>query len=797
MERVSGTNSVHDLIGMFEGWEKVQELAEHLSGVRAQLIDPQGKTISGRESLPAFCRLIQSSKIGDSRCRKCYETNALSPAAVKRQSTVFQCHAGLENVVFPISIDGIPAGAIACGRALNPHSRPDERQFQALANELSIDFRDMDEAVGKLSAIESSDMAAFAKLLKPFVDALGETIFRYFTLIEKSEDLIVAAKESDTMMSVDRLTGLFNRRYFDTRIESEVSRTNRYNHSISLVLLEVDSFSDKVDSYGLIAEDIITKEIATVLLNTARQTEVVVRFDEDRFGVIMPECDHEQAYRFAERVRKAIAVHSFGKDAGLDITLSMSIGVAALREEATVEKLVERAEQVLSQAKNDGGNKIRLAPTPGGVPEPGKTPHVYIPNHSKKRRVVVTGLGPIAPNGIGKDAFWNSLKNGVSGIKTIESFDTSEVPVKFAGEIRDFEPSNYTHPKNARRLDRFALFSVGAARIALNDSGLSLERADKSRIGVSTGTAFGGFTYAAKELRRAQEFGQMKVSPYLPSAMLFGSSSSEISIELGLTGPSTTYSTGCNSSADAIAYGCQRIMSGEEDIFLAGGADAPLMPTVLAGFSVTRALSVNNANPEEASRPFDRNRDGFVLSEGAGFLVLEELEYALKRGAKIYGEILGYGVTCDAYHMTRPDPDGIGMISAMNRALNAAQMKATDLQHVNAHGTSTPLNDSTETKAIRSVFEEHASKITVVSTKSMIGHSMGAPSALELIATLMAMENEFVPPTINYKDPDPDCDLDYVPNTGRRQEIDFAMSNSFSFGGKNSAFVIGKNVEKN
>ncbi|MFA5877699.1 MAG: beta-ketoacyl-ACP synthase II, partial [Candidatus Paceibacterota bacterium] len=527
-------------------------------------------------------------------------------------------------------------------------------------------------------------------------------------------------------------------------------------------------------------------------VGNARQAEVATRYDNNRFAIIMPECDHEQAFRLAERIRKNIVIKSFGRAGNADIQLTASFGITAMYEDMTSERLIEKAEQMLAQSKSDGGNKIRLSPMQGVIQRDKQTPYVYVPNATKKRRVVITGLGPIAPNGIGKDAFWSGVKNGISGIRTISSFDTSELPVKFAGEIVDFDPRDFTMAKNARRLDRFTQLAVAGAKLAVNDASIRIEKINKDMVGVATGTAFGGFCYAAKELARVNIEGQMRVSPYLPSAMLFGASSSQISIELGFTGPSTTFSTGCNSSADAMSFAFDQIKSGRSDVFLVGGTDSPLMPTVVAGFSVVRALSERNENPQAASRPFDLGRDGFVLGEGAAFLVFEELDHAMSRNAKIYGEFLGYGMTCDAYHMTRPEPAGRGMIASMKQALAQASISKTDIQHINAHGSSTPLNDAVETKAIKDVFGDHASNLTVISTKSMIGHSMGAPPALELAATLLAMENEFVPPTINYETPDPDCDLDYVPNVGRQQKISMAMSNSFSFGGKNTCIVVSK-----
>ncbi len=792
MDKSLRINSIHDLISMFEGWEQVQELAEHLSGVRAQLIDSSGKTVSGRESLPDICRLIQSTKVGEARCRACYEDSALKQSAARQANTVFRCHAGLENIVFPLALDGVPAGAIACGRALSPSGRPTDREFYQLAQDLGVDAGEMERAVGKLAEVDSTALEAFAKVLQPFVDAIGATIFRYFSLIEKSEDLITASKESEEMLSVDRLTGLFNRRYFTDRAASEVSRANRYGHPIALVMLELDSFEAKTDAYGLIAKDIILREVAEILTTTARSTEVAVRYNDSRFVVIMPECDHEQAFRFAERLRKNIAVKVFGQDAGLDVSLTASIGVAALYQEVTVENLVERAENALAQALNDGGNKIRLVPLQNAVIENARTAHIYVPDTTKKRRVVITGVGPIAPNGIGKEAFWNGMKNGVSGIGTITQFESPDIPIKIAAEVNDFSPEAYMSPKEARRMDRFSQFAVAASRMAIEDSRIDLKRIEAGRIGVATGTAIGGFPFGARENLILHNEGYKKMSPFLAMALVFGASSSQVSIDLGITGPSTTFSTGCNSGADATSYAYDLIERGDLDAVIVGGTEACIIPTVVAAFAHLRALSSRNDQPQKASRPFDLDRDGFVLGEAAGFLVVEELEHARNRDAHIYCEIAGYGMTCDAYHMTRPEPSGAGMYTSMETALKKANLQPGEIDYINAHGSSTPLNDMIETKAIRRLFEGSTSSVSVSSTKSMIGHSVGAPGAVELIVTALAMENNFMPPTINYENPDPDCDLDYVPNVGRSKVINAAISNSFSFGGKNTVLAVKK-----
>ena len=790
MEKSLGATSISDLIGMFEGWEKVQELSEHLSGVKAQLIDRNGTFIAGREYLPLFCRLIQSSKLGETRCGQCYAGQVTANGAGGRKNATFKCHAGLENVIFPLSIDDMPAGAVVCGRALNPKTRPEDRVFQNLAKELDIDTGQMELAVSALAAMDSSELSAFTKVLQPFVDSLGSTLFRYFNLIEKSEELIIAAKKSEGMLSIDRLTGLFNRDYFDTRLSSEVSRAKRYSHPIALILIELDDFDAKTGPIGLSGKDIVLKEAASEIAASGRQVEIIVRYDDTRFAIIVPECDHEMAFRLAERVRKNIAVKTFSKELGLDTTLTTSIGIVAMYQDAEVEKLIEKAEQVLAQAKSDGGNKIRIAPLKGVLPKEGKGPYVYVPQVPKKRRVVITGLGPIAPNGIGKDAFWAAVKNGVSGIGLIQSFETTDLPVRIAGEVSEFDPLKFVTQKEARRMDRFSQMAVAAASLAIEDSGLDLAKADKARIGVSVGSAIGGAVFAEEQAALFRREGHRRLSPFTILSLFPGAASSQVSQKLGVNAASVTTSTGCPAGSDAVAYAYQTIVKDEADVMVAGGAEAPLLPASMAAFAVAGALSNRNDCPEKASRPFDLERDGFVLAEGAGVLVLEELEHALKRSAHIYCELLGYGMTCDAYHMTRPAPDGEQAKRAMEIAIEKAGIKPVDINYVNAHGSSTPLNDVIESKTIKKVFGDHASRIMVNSTKSMIGHPMGGAGPLELIGTVLSVKERFVHPTINYEHPDPDCDLDYVPNIGRKVEIDFALSNSFGFGGKNTVLAV-------
>ena len=408
-----------------------------------------------------------------------------------------------------------------------------------------------------------------------------------------------------------------------------------------------------------------------------------------------------------------------------------------------------------------------------------------------KRRVVITGLGVIAPNGVGKRAFWDALKEGRSGIRRIARFDPSPFPTQFAGEV-DFDPTKFISFKQMKRMDRTSHLAVSAAKMAVEDANLEVEKENKERIGVMIGTAMAGHGMILEQHNAFLNKGPMKINAFTAIASFPDAPSSQISIELGIKGPSFSIATACSSASDAIGYAFNAIRNKELDIIIMGGADTPLFPPILSAFCVLRALSKRNDAPEEASRPFDKTRDGFVLGEGSGILILEDLEHALKRKAHIYGEILGFGMSCDAYHMTKPEPTGVQAIRALRLALADAGIKPEDIEYVNAHGTSTPLNDKNETFVIKEVLGKHAYKIPVSSIKSMIGHLIGAAGSVELIGALMALEEDIIPPTINYRTPDPDCDLDYVPNKSRQKDVKMILKNSFGFGGKNSAIVVRK-----
>jgi 3-oxoacyl-[acyl-carrier-protein] synthase II len=407
------------------------------------------------------------------------------------------------------------------------------------------------------------------------------------------------------------------------------------------------------------------------------------------------------------------------------------------------------------------------------------------------RRVVITGMGTVNPLSAEVKDFWRALCAGQSGIGLIEQIDTSAFKVKFAGEVKNFHPESILDAKVARRLDRFAQFALVAAISAVKDSGLDFSHEDPCRCGVIVGSGIGGLNEFEEQHARFMNGGPGKISPFVIPKMIPNAAPGNISIHFGLSGPNTAVSTACASAAHAIGDAMRAVQWDSADVMITGGAEAVITNMGLGGFISARALSLRNDNPKAASRPFEKDRDGFVLSEGAGVLVLEELEHARRRGAPIYGEMLGCGSSADAYHITAPHPEGTGAAQAMHRALRDARLNPEDIQYVNSHGTSTPLGDEAETKAIKQVFGNHARRLAVNSTKSMIGHTLGASGGIELIVAALTIMQGVVHPTINYQNPDPGCDLDYVPNTAREMRVRRALSNSFGFGGHNCCLVVG------
>ena len=405
------------------------------------------------------------------------------------------------------------------------------------------------------------------------------------------------------------------------------------------------------------------------------------------------------------------------------------------------------------------------------------------------RRVVITGVGAVTPLGLDVPSLWSALTTGRSGIRRIKSFDTSAFETKIAGEVQDFDPTRFFDRKDVRRADRFAQLAVAAATEAVAEAKLETG-IDRDRVGVSIATAAGGLESVVDTANTLRERGPNRVSPFFVTMYIANAASGLVSLRWGFRGPSLTHVSACASSSHSVGEAAEAIKRGQVDVMVAGGSEAVIVPVAVAAFSNMRALSRRNDEPERASRPFDRDRDGFVLSEGAAVLVLEEAEHAARRGVKTYGEIIGYGASDDAYHMADPAPGGVGGALSMRAALANAGIAPEDVGYINAHGTSTPANDRAETQAIKDVFGDHARKVMVSSTKSMTGHLFGAAGALEAIICLLALRDGCIPPTINYDTPDPELDLDFVPNVARAAKVRIALSNSMGLGGTNGSLIF-------
>lgn len=409
-----------------------------------------------------------------------------------------------------------------------------------------------------------------------------------------------------------------------------------------------------------------------------------------------------------------------------------------------------------------------------------------------RNRVVVTGLGCVTPVGIGKDAFWNALLEGKSGIDRISRFDPTDFATQIAGEVKDFDPTQFIDKKEAKRMDRFTQFAVAAAKMAIEDAKLDLDQEDRQRIGTVIGTGIGGMETLSEQSEVLSNKGPGRMSPFFVPMMIANMAAGQTSITFGLQGPTTTVVTACATGTNAIGDAFRMIRHGYADVVVAGGTEACIIPLAVGGFCAMKAMSTRNDDPQKASRPFDQDRDGFVMGEGAGIVVLESLEHAQKRGAHIYAEVAGYAYNGDAYHITAPAPEGVQAAKCMAAALADAGLQPQDIDYINAHGTSTPLNDKNETLAVKAIFGEHAKKLAINSTKSMTGHLLGAAGGIEVIACVMSIQNSMVHPTINIENPDPELDLDYVPFKARAMNVDIALSNNFGFGGHNASIIVKK-----
>lgn len=406
------------------------------------------------------------------------------------------------------------------------------------------------------------------------------------------------------------------------------------------------------------------------------------------------------------------------------------------------------------------------------------------------KRVVVTGMGMVSPLGIGVKENWEAICQGKSGLGLITRFDTTDFPSKIAGEVKGFNPEDYVDKKETKKMDIFIHYALASGMMALKDSQLKIDESNADRVGVLVGAGLGGLSTIEKYHTILLEQGPKKISPFFIPMLIVNLAPGQISIYFGARGPNSSVVTACATGNHSIGEAARIIQRGDADAMIAGGAESTITPLAVGGFSSMRALSTRNSEPERASRPFEKDREGFVIAEGAGLLVLEELEHALKRGAPIHAEIIGFGCNGDAYHISAPSPNGIGAAKCMEVAMKDAKINYTDIDYINAHGTSTPLNDMSETMAMKTVFKERAKKMPVSSTKSMTGHLLGAAGGVEAVYSILAIKHGIIPPTINYETPDPECDLDYVPNVPREVKVRTVMSNSFGFGGTNATLIF-------
>jgi 3-oxoacyl-[acyl-carrier-protein] synthase II len=411
------------------------------------------------------------------------------------------------------------------------------------------------------------------------------------------------------------------------------------------------------------------------------------------------------------------------------------------------------------------------------------------------RRVVVTGVGIVSPLGIGTEANWDALCAGKSGIGPITRFDAAQFSARIAGEVKHFDPLRFIDKKDVKKMDVFIQLAIAASQFAMDDARLAVSPEISTRVGVFIASGIGGFSTIEREHKALMEGGPRRISPFFIPATIINLAAGQVSIRFGAKGPNSATCTACSASAHAIGDSFEIIRRDDADVMIAGGSESAITPMGVGGFAAMRALSTRNDEPERASRPFDRDRDGFVMGEGSGVVILEELEFARRRGAPIVAELVGYGMSADAFHITAPSEDGDGGVRVMQAALKSGGIRPDQVDYINAHGTSTPFNDKLETLAIKRLFGEHAAKLAISSTKSMTGHLLGAAGGVEAGITALAVKHQLIPPTINYETPDPDCDLDYVPNTKREAHIEYALSNSFGFGGTNGALLFKRFAE--
>ncbi|MBI5417711.1 beta-ketoacyl-ACP synthase II [Candidatus Poribacteria bacterium] len=768
-----------ELVKIFDEWNKIEELCCEVTHSKAQLVDLHGKFIIGHKNLSTFCQYVYTSALGSIRCHECYQKNCFGKDAITQGYNVFKCHFGLTNFCVPVFQDNEVIGAIVGGGVVTREC--DFRNSRLHMQEMKLDVDIFSERLKQIKCTPYQNIDSAARILKNFSKEFSDMLTPYYRQLDVLHKLSSESVNKNDLIQQDELTGLLGQKMFQYRLNEETERSERYNTPFCVLMVEIDDLRNKNEKYGHAYGDLIIKNVVDTLKRSLRKVDTLYRYRGNVFAILAANSQSHQSAKLAERLMKNVEKSQkvFTLQEG-DTPIAINIGIAPYAlHSSTMPLLAEHSLQALEQASNAAHGSIKI--------------YELQTVKQKQRRVVVTGVGVVSPVGIGKPDFLSGIIQGRSGISRITSFDTTNLACKIAGEIKNFDPSQYMSRKVVERTGRSSQFAISASKMAVMDAGLGdLKDYDEKRISVIIGSAIAGLEYGEEQVESFIRQGVRKVSPYLSVIVFAGMVSSEISLELGIKGRSTTISTGCTAGADAIGYAYHEIQRGESDIVLTGGAEAPLRPVILASFCTMKAVSTHfNDVPEKASRPFDKNRDGFIMSEGAGVLILEELQHALRRGARIYGEILGYGATDDAFHLTQPAPNGESAAQAIKNAMKAANIAPEEVDYINSHGSATPLNDSTETGVVKNVFGKFANKIPVSSTKSMQGHPLGASGAIELITCILGMENKFLPPTINYEYPDPLCDLeDYVTTGARTKELNTVISNNFGFGGKNASLVL-------
>jgi 3-oxoacyl-[acyl-carrier-protein] synthase II len=756
-----------ELLKLFNEWRDVQNVLEKALGCGLQFIDINGEGVLEKKYTSTVCQLMLNSKKGYKRCINSYIKKCFCEQALRDEFYIFTCHAGLINFSIPVILHQKPQAAIVSGCLFM--DKVNKEKYVEYAHQMDIEPERLLEAIEKIKQVSRDELISIGKMFKLLVNPLRYDISKYYSIVERNLSLVEIIKEKEKHLKIDELTGLHSRQYIWTRLEEEIHRAMEYNRALSFMVIYVNNLKQINELYGYEAGNNVLKEVANILLDAKRRSDVLGRFGGNEFAIILPETNKDKAIKVADKLQDKLREHRVCIKDDKNISLDIIYGVGELSDTTgTVDSLVKETEQKVYNIRTIIESRKK----------------------SKDIRCVITGIGVISPIGIGIDAFKDGLLKGVSGVSKISQFDTSSLGVEIAAEVKDFDPLMYMDKKRVKRTDRTTQFAIAAARMAIEDAEIDLSSKNKEEIGVVIGAGMGGLGFGEEQYLKFIKYGPRKVSPLLSLIIFAGACSSGVSMEFGIKGPSITISTGCSAGTDAIGYALESIRNGEVKIMIAGGAEAPIRPLILTSFEVMGALSSRNDMPEKASRPFDAKRDGFVLGEGAGVVVLEELKHACERGAHIYAELIGYATTDDAYHMVAPAPDGRQAARAIELSLQDAKLQPEDVEYINAHGSSTPLNDRIETLIIKNVFGKHAYKLAISSTKSMVGHPIGAAGAIELIATLIGMNNGFLPPTINYEYSDPECDLDYIPNEPRKADIDVAISNSFGFGGKNSIIVV-------